>query len=581
MSAFSAGVGGGALGGSYVEFGGRDTGWSRELNRARSGLDGLKAAGAGVAGTFASLGALATRFAAPVAAIFGIGSVGAGVTRAVSLAAEFEQTTVAFEVMLGSADRARALLGDLESFAVRTPFKLDDIVAASRQLLNANVAAEDMVSTLTMLGDIAAGTGSSMVDLAAIFARVRANGRASMEEINRLADRGVPIYAALAQVLGVTNAEVRKLVSDGAVGAEEMEAAIRSLAGEGGKFHGLMQRQSETTAGRWSSLQDSIDATLRKSGEWIIGTFRVNEAIAVMTERVDSFRETVFGAGESSQAVIARLAGYVGTVLPEVVASIGDGVTAMGRLVLAVADEVGGYVDRTIARVVAAVRAGVVAIGSAIAGGITAAVTTTLDVVLSSASTIGKVVSALASGNFGAAAGAFAGGVAGNASRLAAGAGSAAADAVRAAFGVGKAGDAFGREQGADTLGTLGAIEARTDEVMRGLATRVGLASIGWGGLAGLGAAGGAGGLGGGPGGPGGPGAGTAAPGMGGGAFTGLREGFDAIQRAVFGSDPNRQTADATRRTAVATEKQVAIGERILEAVGEAADAVRGGPRYG
>jgi hypothetical protein len=68
---------------------------------------------------------------------------------------------------------------------------------------------------------------------------------------------------------------------------------------------------------------------------------------------------------------------------------------------------------------------------------------------------------------------------------------------------------------------------------------------------------------------------------MGGGAFTGLREGFDAIQRAVFGSDPNRQTADATRRTAVATEKQVAIGERILEAVGEAADAVRGGPRYG
>lgn len=580
MSAFSAGVGGGALGGSYVEFGGRDTGWSRELGRARQGLEGLRAAGAGVAGTFASMGALATRFAAPVAAIFGIGSVGAGVTRAVSLAAEFEQTTVAFEVMLGSADKARALLGDLESFAVRTPFRLDDIVAASRQLLNANVAAEDMVSTLTMLGDIAAGTGSSMVDLAAIFARVRANGRVSMEEINRLADRGVPIYDALARVLGVTNGEVRKLVSEGAVGAGEMEAAIRSLAGEGGKFHNLMQRQSATTAGRWSSLQDSIDATLRKSGEWIISTFRINAAIEVMTQKVDGFRATVFGAGESSGAVIARLAGLVGTVVPEAVALVGQGVVALGHLVAAVADEVGGYVDRTIGRIVAAVRAGVVAIGSAIAGGITAAVTTTLDVVLGSASTIGKVVSALASGNFGAAAGAFAGGVAGNATRLAAGAGSAAAEAVRAAFGVGKAGSTFGRDQGADTIGTLESVEARTAEIVRGLATRVGMAAIGLGGLGGLGAAVGAGGAGGPGSGPGGPGAGTAAPGVGGGAFTGLREGFDAIQRAVFGSDPARQTADATRRTAAAAEKQVAIGEQIRDAVTDVASALAGGPRY-
>src|SRR5690606_41635288 len=98
---------------------------------------------------------------------------------------------------------------------------------ATRVLAAFGTEAEDLVPTLSRLGDIAAGTQSDLASLAEIYGRVLVTGRMSMNEVNQLAARGIPIYTELADILGVSADEVRELVSQGKSGFPELEIAIR------------------------------------------------------------------------------------------------------------------------------------------------------------------------------------------------------------------------------------------------------------------------------------------------------------------------------------------------------------------
>lgn len=233
------------------------------------------------------------RVAASVAAAAGFGGAGATIGFGVKLAAEAEQAQVAFEVMLGSAQDAANVLSEIEQFAASTPFQTEGLIQSARVLFAFGETADSVVPVMRRLGDIAAGTQSDLADLAQIFGRVRAGGRASMEEINRLIDRGVPIMRELAAVMNVTEAEVRSLVSAGKVGFPEFSAAINRLTDEGGQFAGMMARQSSTIAGLWSTLKDNVTLQVRGVGEVIVRELDLSRILKKTIEVVESYGHTV------------------------------------------------------------------------------------------------------------------------------------------------------------------------------------------------------------------------------------------------------------------------------------------------
>src|SRR5688572_23091431 len=77
----------------------------------------------------------------------------------VQAGAGFEQTQIAFETMIGSAEVAQKTLKDLATFAAKTPFELTQLEEASKRLLAYGVDVESLIPTLRMLGDISAGVG--------------------------------------------------------------------------------------------------------------------------------------------------------------------------------------------------------------------------------------------------------------------------------------------------------------------------------------------------------------------------------------------------------------------------------------
>jgi len=213
----------------------------------------------------------------------------------VKLGAEMQQTRVAFNVMLGSADRANAVLGDLIKFSDITPFEPGEVIKAGRALMAANVPAGELAKKLQLLGNISAGANIPLQDMVTIYAKAANKGKVQAEELNQMAERGIPILDALAKATGVSAGEILKMGEDGQLSFALLEDALQSLGGAGGKYFGLLDKQSQTLAGKWSTLVGRVK---------LVGTTVGELAIPGLTQAVDDFMtelERMRASGELAQ----------------------------------------------------------------------------------------------------------------------------------------------------------------------------------------------------------------------------------------------------------------------------------------
>ena len=178
------------------------------------------------------------------------------VLKSVAVFSRFEQAEVAFESMLGSAEKAKKMIAELAEFSAKTPFQFEDIIQATRTLLAFGVSSSEVNNKLQYLGDIAAGAQVPLAELAQIFGKVQTKGKAMTEEILQMSERGIPVIDALAKEFGVSKEAIFKMAEQGKLTATVVEKALKGMTTEGGIFANQMVKQSETIMGRWSTLKD-------------------------------------------------------------------------------------------------------------------------------------------------------------------------------------------------------------------------------------------------------------------------------------------------------------------------------------
>ena len=193
-------------------------------------------------------------------------AIGAMASGAIAFGGSFaiatETATVKFGTLLRDMDQGKALVDELTQFSAMTPFSNEDLRESAGLLLAAQVPANAVTEKLKMLGDIASGTSKPIGEITAVYQKMASTGKVQQDSLNQLAERGVPIYGALQDQLGVTRSEMLKMVSAGEVGFGDMEAALQSLTAEGGIFAGGMAAQSLTFAGLFSTLKDNVGIAL-------------------------------------------------------------------------------------------------------------------------------------------------------------------------------------------------------------------------------------------------------------------------------------------------------------------------------
>jgi len=251
----------------------------------------------------------------------------AGAGWGIKLAADAEQAEIAFTTMLKSGDAAKAVLAELETFAASTPFQLDSLRDGAKQLLNAGVPADQLTAKLTQLGDIAAGTGKPIGDFVRIFAKVKSTGKVSLESLNQLAERGVPIYTALQSQLGVTREEMLDMISKGKVGFTDLNAALASTATGSGVFAGGMAAQSQTVSGLFSTLKDNVGFAMRELGGEIINAFDFKGLMATGITMFQSLKAGIASARPAFMATATVVKAAFAAVW-EVVTVVFNGITS-------------------------------------------------------------------------------------------------------------------------------------------------------------------------------------------------------------------------------------------------------------
>ncbi|WP_077417853.1 tape measure protein [Chryseobacterium sp. JV274] len=207
----------------------------------------------------------------------------------INVRGEFQKTEIAFTTMLGSADKARQLMGSMVELAAKTPFSLQDVSAGAKQLLAFQVPANQVVETLTRLGNIASGLGVPLERINLIYGQVKAKNKLMGQELLQFTEAGIPMIAELASKFGKTESEITDMVSAGKIGFKDVQDVLFKMTNEGGMFFELMEKQSASLSGKVANLGDAWDQMLNKIGQSNEGI--LYGGIEGLTYLVDNYRD--------------------------------------------------------------------------------------------------------------------------------------------------------------------------------------------------------------------------------------------------------------------------------------------------
>lgn len=186
-----------------------------------------------------------------------ISSLGEGiVNQGVAFNQQMEKYTTGFTNMLGSAEKAQAVLNQIKQDAARTPLNVDSLVQANQLLISAGVSAGEARSTILALGDAVSATGGGsevLSRMAANLQQIKNVGKAASIDIKQFAMAGIDIYGVLADYTGKSTAEVQGMT----ITYDLLTAALKKASEESGRYYNAMETQSQTLSGRIETLKDN------------------------------------------------------------------------------------------------------------------------------------------------------------------------------------------------------------------------------------------------------------------------------------------------------------------------------------
>ncbi|MBB4117862.1 tape measure domain-containing protein [Mesonia hippocampi] len=235
-------------------------------DKFRRGMRRTDAQASAMKSTFSGLNGVLTKLGIG----FGIFEAVRGVGSIIKLGSDMEQTRISFETMLGSAEKATKTIQGLNKFSNATPFNNKEVIQAGRNLLAFGVSNEKLIPTLRKVGDISAGLKIPFNELSEIYGKIKVQNTVYSEDLNQLAGRGIPIFTELAKVMGVAPDQIKKLASEGKITFPFIERAFTNMTGKGGQFFNLMEKQSKSFGGKWSTFMGKLQLGATKLGEKIL-----------------------------------------------------------------------------------------------------------------------------------------------------------------------------------------------------------------------------------------------------------------------------------------------------------------------
>lgn len=246
------------------------------------------------------------------AGIFSIGMAQQFARQVVQTRGQIQQLEIAFRTLTKSQEKADELMNQLVDTAAKTPFDLMGIADSAKFLLGIRVPVEEVNDTLKMLGDIAAGVGAPLKDIAYLYGTTITKAHMDTMDLWQFTGRGIDLIGELSKQYGIATEQVQQYVAAGKVGAEDFKRAIRSIRET--TFNNLMEEQSKSLTGQIANLGDSIDMMMNDIGKSTQGI--ASGAINVAAKLVENYEKV----GDVIYTLISVYGMYKGAQLAAIAA---------------------------------------------------------------------------------------------------------------------------------------------------------------------------------------------------------------------------------------------------------------------
>ena len=237
-----------------------------------TGIDNtqLRAGAAESRSILQSIGNTAKTESAGIDAAFGKIAKAAGGFFALSQATEFakkivdvrgeiESLEISFETLLGNKEKAAAMFGEIRQFAVQTPMMLKDLAQGAQTMLAFNIEAEKVMPMLHAIGDVSMGDAQKFNSLTLAFSQMSATGKLMGQDLLQMINAGFNPLSVISEKTGKSIGDLKEEMEKGKITTQMVTDAFISATSEGGKFYGMLEKQSKGINGAISNLKGAID----------------------------------------------------------------------------------------------------------------------------------------------------------------------------------------------------------------------------------------------------------------------------------------------------------------------------------
>ena len=204
---------------------------------------------------------------------------------------QLESQRKSLTAILGQASYANDLYAKIQRLAVQSPFGVVQLDQYSKNLSAFGFQYNELFDMTKRLADIAAGTGTDFGRLALAIGHVRSEMALTGYTLRQFAMANVPMLKMLAQNLGVTTQEIRKMVREKKVSYDDVVKVLKDLTDEGGMFYNMQETMSEAVSAKFKNLKDSMDIMYGQMAESMIGDVlkAIAKGLTEVTKRWQSF----------------------------------------------------------------------------------------------------------------------------------------------------------------------------------------------------------------------------------------------------------------------------------------------------
>ena len=239
-----------------------------------------------------------------LAVIGGVGVLKALGSEIIRVRGEFQAADTAIQTLLGSKEKADALMSQVREYAKISPLEFSDVTQATQMMLGFNIEAEKVPRYLQAIGDVSMGDTQRFNSLTLAFSQMSAAGKLMGQDLNQMINAGFNPLQIMADKTGKSIATLKDEMSKGAISAEMVQQAFIDATSAGGKFYNMSENASKTINGQLSMMQDAMDSVFNELGQKSEGV--IIKGIQTTTSLIENY-ETI---GKVLAGLVATYGAY-------------------------------------------------------------------------------------------------------------------------------------------------------------------------------------------------------------------------------------------------------------------------------